>query len=132
MRVLVVEDELVSRKKLEKILSGVGKVEAVDSGAQAIRRFREARALEEPFDLVCLDINLPDMDGTMVLLELREAEKKMRAQGRKRTKIMMITSHRDKDTIITSIQAGCDEYLVKPFTGESVRQKLVKMGFQDE
>jgi len=76
MRVLVVDDELVSRKKMQKIMDAFGECIAVASGEAALKAFGEAIAKEEPFDLITLDISMPRMDGTEVLYEMRKIEKK--------------------------------------------------------
>ncbi len=74
MKVMVVDDELVSRKKMEKILSSFGEVKAVENGEKAIDVFRKASDEGEGFDLITLDIEMPGIDGTETLFEIREIE----------------------------------------------------------
>ncbi|MBE9547496.1 MAG: HDOD domain-containing protein, partial [Proteobacteria bacterium] len=124
MKILVVDDELVSRKKLQKIMDGLGECEAVESGAAAITAFKEARGSGTPFDLITLDINMPEMDGIQVLYRIREIEKNIPRE--KGIKIIIVTSHADKNTIVTCMQAGCDDFIVKPFDREMVIRKLEK------
>lgn len=129
MKALVVDDELVSRKKLQKIMESLGECEAVESGSAAIAAFQKALENGMPFDLITLDVLMPKMDGTEVLYTIREIEKEKKIPKEKQVKILMVTSHSDKDTIITCIQAGCDDYIVKPFDREAVFKKLGKLGF---
>ncbi len=129
MKILVVDDELVSRMKMMKILEGLGDCEEAENGTAAIASFRKALADGTPFALATLDISMPDMDGTFVLEQLRELEDAGNIPKHKRVKVIMVTAHSDKDNIITSIQAGCDDYVVKPFTKEVVFKKLEKLGF---
>lgn len=126
MKILVVDDELVSRKKLQKIVGGLGECEAVESGAAAIAAFKEARGSGTPFDLITLDINMPEMDGIQVLYRIREIEKEKTIPRGKGVKIIIVTSHADKNTIVTCMQAGCDDFIVKPFDREMVIGKLEK------
>ena len=124
MKMLVVDDELVSRKKLQKILSNLGECGAAECGKAAITAFEKALKEKDPFDLVTLDIVMPEMDGTEVLVELRELEKEARVPEKEKAVIMMVTSHGDKDNIVTSLSAGCDDYIVKPFDKGTIFNKL--------
>lgn len=130
MKILIVDDELVSRKKLEKILEKYAVCVSAENGAEALGAFEAAWKDDAPFDLVCLDVSMPDMDGTEVLFEIREKEKQLGVQKEKPAKVLMITSHRDKGTVITSIQAGCDEYLAKPFDRHRVLEIIQKLGLK--
>ncbi len=124
MRVMVVDDELVSRKKMEKILSSFGEVEAIENGEKAIDVFRKASDKREGFDLITLDIEMPGIDGTETLFEIREIENEKKVPKDKQVKVLMVTSHSHRDYVITSIQAGCNDYVVKPFTKDMVIKKL--------
>ena len=131
MKILVVDDELVSRKKLQKILSNLGECGAAESGKAAITAFKKALKEKDPFDLVTLDIVMPEMDGTEVLVELRDLEKGTGVTEEEKAVIMMVTSHGDKDNIVTSISAGCDDYIVKPFHKGTIFDKLDNSRIKD-
>ena len=122
MRIMVVDDELVSRMKMKKILSGFGEIVPVENGKDAIDLFRKSVTEGSEIDLITMDIEMPEVDGIEALFEIREIEKKLKRD--KPVKILMVTSHAHKDYIITSVQAGCNEYVVKPFTKETVLKKL--------
>ena len=126
MKILVVDDELVSRKKLQKILSNLGECGAVESGKAAITAFDKALKEHEPFDLVTLDILMPEMDGTETLLELRDLEKEAGVSEEEKAIIIMATSHGDKHNIVASISAGCDNFIVKPFDKKIIFDKLAR------
>ena len=128
MKILIVDDELVSRIKLQTILEGENRCHLAQNGVEAMQNFRQAWKDLDPYDLVCLDIGMPDKNGMDVLFEIREAEADMQVTREKPVKILMITSHADKDSIITSIQAGCDGYLVKPFNNAAVLNKIKELG----
>jgi len=127
MKILIVDDELVSRKKMHIIMQNFGKCKAVDSGKAAISAFKKAWESWTPFDLITLDVSMPEMDGTEVVYKIREIEKENKVPKEKQVKILMVTSHSDKDTIITCVQAGCDDFVVKPFDKETISEKIEKI-----
>ncbi len=124
MKILVVDDELVSRKKMEKIFQSFGVVQGVDNGEKAVIVFRTALDSANRFDLITLDIEMPGMDGTETLTEIRELEQKEDIPEDKRVKVLMVTSHSNKIYVMASVKAGCNDYIVKPFTKEIVIRKL--------
>jgi two-component system chemotaxis response regulator CheY len=126
MKILIVDDEMVSRRKMEIIMKEYGDCRAVENGNAAIRAFSEAVESGSLYDLVTLDVSLPDMDGTTVLKVIRDLEKGNAIPAEERVKVLMVTSHGDQETVISSISAGCDDYIKKPFTLERIFQKLEK------
>ena len=115
MKTLIVDDELVSREKMKKIMDSLGECVAVESGSEAIIAFKDGVETGAAFDLITLDVSMPEVDGMEVLFRIREIEKENMVPKDKQIKVMMVTSQSDKDTIITCVQAGCNEYIVKPF-----------------
>ncbi len=132
MKILVVDDELVSRKKMQSIMEGLGECLAVDKGTDAIESFMQAWESWVPFDLITLDIEMPDMDGTKVLLQIRQIEEERKIPKEKRTKIFMVTARSEKDTILECVQAGCDDFIIKPFDKETITKKLIGRGLKVE
>lgn len=128
MRVLVVDDELVSRKKMEKIMTAVGQCFAVENGADALKAVEEALVKGEPFDLITLDVSMPGMDGTEVLFEIRMIEHQKNIAKESKVKVIMVTGQSDKDLVITCMQAGCDGYVVKPFDSDIMAEKIKQIG----
>ena len=70
---------------------------------------------------------MPEMDGTEVVYKIREIEKENEVPEGKQVKILMVTSHSDKDTIVSCVQAGCDDFVVKPFDRETISEKIEKI-----
>jgi HD-like signal output (HDOD) protein len=128
MKVLIVDDQLVSRKKVQKIFEGFCSADAVDSGRAALDACRKSWEENAPYQLITLDISMPDMNGMEVLQTIREKEAERGISKEQQVKILMISSTSDKDTVITCIQAGCDDYLVKPLNKEAISAKLEKFG----
>ncbi len=131
MKALIVDDELVSRKKMEKIMTSFAECETAETGTAAVTTFKEALEKEAPFDVITLDIMMPDMDGLRALLKIRDIEKKYwvkTGKDHETVKIMMVTSHAKKELIIGCAKAGSNSYVVKPFDKELVKGKIAEMG----
>jgi len=128
MNILVVDDDYAVRKKLSAIMESLGQCESVETGAAAVKAFSKAWENWSPFDLVTLDVSMPDMDGTEVLHTIREMETERNIPEEKRVKIFMVSGYSDKDTVITSIQAGCDAYIRKPLKRDVILQKMKDCG----
>jgi two-component system chemotaxis response regulator CheY len=130
MKILVVDDELVSRKKMHKIMEQAGECESYEKGAEAFEAFKNALEGGNPFQLISLDIVMPDMSGIDVLTKIRELEDTRKIERPDRVKIMMVTSHSDQEHVVASLKAGCNNYIVKPFDKERVFSKIASLGFQ--
>ncbi len=121
MRILIAEDDFTSRRILQKLLSPYGMCDIAVNGKEAVDAFRLAWAEEAPYELVCLDIMMPCLDGSQVLADIRSFEKERGIEGLKGTKIIMTTALDDFTNIMTAFRGQCDSYLVKPI----VKAKLI-------
>ena len=126
IKVLVVDDNLPNRIFLCKCLEEYGTIEAADNGKAALQLFEQALNQDKPFDLICLDIMMPEMDGRMVLKHIRSAESERGINLKNRSKILMLSALDDRDTVIGSFEDQCDGYLVKPFNREEIEEYLVR------
>ena len=108
-----------------------GDCKTVSQGADALAAFQEGHRNGDPFNLIMLDIYLPDMDGIQVLSAIRNAEKELNIEKALKAKILMTSSCRDKDRIVASVQSGCDDYIGKPFDLNLIRNKLSKLGIKE-
>ena len=121
MKALVAEDDFTSRLLLQKLLSPFGEVHVAANGAEALEAFRDAKKSGEPYNLVCLDIMMPKMDGQEVLKEIRGLEEADGIDLGQGTKVIMTTALKDRTNVLTAFREQCDAYLAKPID----RQKLV-------
>ncbi|HPI93468.1 MAG TPA: HDOD domain-containing protein [Deltaproteobacteria bacterium] len=124
MRVLVVDDDLVSREKMKRIMNGIGECDEAASGQTALDAILKAKEEGSMYDLITLDISMPEMDGTEVLNRIREMEKGNGLARDDQVKIIMVTATSDKNTIITCIRSGCNDYITKPFSSDTLTKKL--------
>jgi putative nucleotidyltransferase with HDIG domain len=131
MRILIIDDDMVSLTKMELIMEYFGDCKTLDHGGEALAVFHEAHQADNPFDLIMLDINLPGMDGIQLLSAIRRAEKELNIEKSHKAKILMTSSYRDKARIVASVQCGCDDYIGKPFNLDLIRNKLEKLGIKE-
>jgi two-component system chemotaxis response regulator CheY len=119
MRALIVDDSRFIRQYLRQLLESMGFSceEAVD-GHAALQMLRGASL----FDFMLLDVNMPGMSGLECVKELRETGLQPPM------KVMMVTTEADNSYICQALDYGADEFLMKPFTPESLREKLAMIG----
>jgi two-component system chemotaxis response regulator CheY len=118
MRALIVDDSRSSRGYLRSLLEEKKiKCEEAASGQAGLDRLHSGL----PFDLVLLDWNMPEMSGLEVL-------KQLRAEGCGGVKVMLVTTEAGNDFILRALEAGADEYLMKPFGEETLTKKLATLG----
>jgi two-component system, chemotaxis family, chemotaxis protein CheY len=130
MRFLITEDDFASRRLLQKYLSDYGDCDIAIDGNEAVNAFRWSLEENEPYDLICLDIMMPNMDGHEALKEIRKIENEYGIGGFNRVKIIMTTALDDSSDIINSFREGCEAYLIKPieknkFIGELANLCLI-------
>jgi two-component system chemotaxis response regulator CheY len=118
MRALIVDDSRFVRGFLRGMLEerGMECAEAGD-GQAGLDQIRAGTA----FDLALVDWNMPVMDGLEML-------KQMRAEGFSEIKVMMVTTEAENEFITRALDAGADEYLMKPFDNEALAEKLAMLG----
>jgi two-component system chemotaxis response regulator CheY len=123
MRALVVDDSSAMRAFLKMILTRTGfEVSAAPNGSAGLDVLHSGPAP----DLVLLDWNMPEMDGFQMLRAMR-AETEFRD-----TRVMMVTTETEVAEMSRALEAGADEYVMKPFTTEVILDKLQILGFSPE
>lgn len=120
MRTLIVDDSSFLRQYLRQILEMMNiACEEASDGLEALAKLRGAGE----FDLMLCDVNMPGMDGLACVRELR-------SEGlQPEMKVMMVTTEADHSFIYRAFDYGADEFLMKPFGPQSLREKLVLLGF---
>ncbi len=114
MRILIAEDDLVSRKFLEKFLSKYGECDLVVDGLEAIDAFILARREGEAYGLICLDIMMPRLDGIKALKAIRDLEKQEGIEEKDKVKIIMTTALSDSEYVKKAFEYGSEAYASKP------------------
>lgn len=128
MKILIVEDDFASRKLMQKFLSPYGACEVVVDGEEAVNAFKESLEKEEHFDLVCLDIMLPKMDGQQVLKNIRAMEAARGIHGQDGAKVIMTTALSDTSNIISAFRSQCEGYVTKPVSRQRLLTEMRELG----
>lgn len=129
MRILIAEDDFMVRRIIKDILSPYGDCDIVIDGSEAVQAFNMAWEEEKPYDLVCLDIMMPIMDGQQALKTIREEEKKMNIPPKEEVKIIMITALDDPKSMFEAYyRGGATSYIVKPVDKEKLLNEIKALG----
>jgi len=126
MKSLVAEDDLTSRTLLRHFLSQFGECDVVDDGKKAVEATLRARQQRKSYDLVCMDLRMPEMDGNEAIREIRRQETISGALHS--TKIIVTTAHSDMDSITQALLGKCNSYLVKPIDTRKLQSELQELG----
>jgi two-component system, chemotaxis family, chemotaxis protein CheY len=118
MKSLVVDDELTSRLILEGILTGIGDVLTAADGSEAVQAVIQALDANDPFDLICIDLLMPVMNGLEAIQLIRLQEE--RRQSSRPARIVVITSSEDATSIDAAFRHLVNAYIVKPVDAEAL------------
>ena len=130
MRVLIVEDEPINCTVIREILSPYGKCDLAVDGVDAVRAYRRALTDNSPYDLICMDIMLPGIDGQHALRQIRHLENQMNIEGPDRAKAIMLTALSDAKNVIDAYyRGGASSYVVKPVDKKKLLDEVKKLGF---
>ncbi len=125
MKVLIAEDDPKSSKLLKTLLSIYGDCDTVGNGFEAVEAFDKAHKKGEPYDLICLDIMMPEVDGHGALKAIRGKETAMGIEQLDEAKIFMVTALGTEYDIVTAFfSEGCTDYIVKPIERKLLIEKL--------
>lgn len=127
MRILIAEDDFVSRKYMHRFLSKYGVCDVTVDGSEAVTAFQMALDDDELYDLVCLDIIMPVMDGYDALTKIRELEEEYDIAEDKRAKIIMTTVLHDRRNVVKAFELGCNAYAGKPIDMDKFNMTLKRL-----
>ncbi|MBS7525085.1 response regulator [Fusibacter paucivorans] len=127
-KILIAEDDAVSRKFLNQFMSQFGSCDLVIDGYEAVDAFLLGIQEGDPYDLICLDIMMPKLDGIQVLQTIRKLESETLEGGRSR--IIMTTALGETEMVRTAFDNGCDAYASKPIDTEKFVEVLGSLGIK--
>ena len=118
IRVLVVDDMSTMRRIIKTILNQLGysNIEEAENGKQALGKLKK-----EKFDFVITDWNMPEMDGLELVKQIRSDD------DLKSIPVLMVTAEAKKENVMEALKAGVNNYIVKPFTPEVLKEKMEKI-----
>jgi len=129
MRALIVDDDFYSRIVLHDMLRPVADCHIAVNGEEAVDAFK--RALEEgrAYDLVCMDLVMPEMDGQQALREMRALEAERGVEAEKRCVVFVVSMVEDnRETNEAFFYGGADSFLVKPIDEARLMAELGEHG----
>lgn len=128
MKILIVEDDMVSRRFLSKFLAEYGECDVVVDGMEALDAYLIAEKEKDSYNLIFLDIMMPKIDGVKVLKAIRDFEKQRKVLPENRVKIIIITALADTDFVHRAFEIGCEAYAAKPVDTDKLVEVMKKLG----
>lgn len=132
MRILIVDDEMASQIIMEEILGLYGECTVANNGKEGVAAFKKAFSENKPYDLICMDIMMPEMGGHEALMAIREYEESFNVYGNGGVKIIMISSLNDVVNIQKAFIEKCESYIIKPIEKIKISGILERLGFYEQ
>lgn len=131
MRTLIADDDPTSRLLLQGFLKSYGSCHISVNGKDAVEAVRAALEAGKPYDLICLDIMMPEMDGQEALREIRRLETAAGLAASHRLTIVMTTALSDRESVTEAIRGKCDCFLAKPIHKAKLLHELRQLALID-
>jgi len=129
MKALVVEDDFASRKLLQKILAPYGEVDIAVNGVEAIDAFTKSLDEGAPYELILMDIMMPEMDGQTALKNIRAIERERNITSMQEAKVIMTTALDDPKNVVEAYyKGGASSYVPKPIDKQMLLHLLKNLG----
>ena len=124
MKILLAEDDFVTRKFMTGFLSKYGECDVTVDGMEAVDAFMMALEEDKPYDLICLDVMMPVMDGYQALKSIRKIEKEHGISEDDMAKIIMTTALNEEKNVKKAFELGCTVYCAKPIDMAKLKSTL--------
>lgn len=131
MRILIAEDDYASRKFMQTFLSKFGECDVTVDGAEALEAYQMAYEADEAYDLICLDIMMPGMDGYQTLKAIRDMEEINGVSKDESIKVIMTTALNEGKNLTKAFDLGCIAYAGKPIDQDKFTDVLRKLEIID-
>lgn len=129
MKILIAEDDFINRRFLFKFFSQYGDCDMVVNGEEAVSAFMFSIEEDEPYDLICLDIMMPKLDGLKSLKMINSIEKDKRISKEGFSKKFVITSLDNAKDVQKAFELGCEVYVAKPINTAKLIEVMRKLKF---
>ncbi|MFP4329956.1 MAG: response regulator [Alkalispirochaetaceae bacterium] len=129
MKSLIAEDDFGSRRLLQTYVQDLGPTDVVVDGEEAVQAFKLAWEENDPYDVIFLDIMMPNLDGQEALKQIRETERSIGIRERDQVKVVMTTALEDPRNVVEAYNKGAaTAYLVKPIDRRRLLEELTNLG----
>lgn len=132
MRILIAEDDRISRSFLQKFMQAYGEVDVAVDGMETVDLYMDSIKQKNHYDLLCLDIMMPKVDGLKVLKVIRQMEKQHDVPQEEHLKIIMMTALADVGYVDEAFRQGCDAYASKPVDTDKVEEVMKNLGLVED
>ncbi len=126
MKILIVDDEMAALAKMKVLLSGYGDCTLVTNGSQALQQCAKAIQNGAPYDLITIDIQLPEISGIDLLAAVSKLENSHSIPASIK---IMVTASGTRDNLLKATFKGCDGFMVKPVKRDTIEEKMASLGF---
>jgi two-component system chemotaxis response regulator CheY len=130
-RILIVEDEFLSRNLLSHLIAEYGSFDTAINGNEGVEAVKRAYETGSPYDLIFLDIMMPEKNGQMALKEIRDFEKKRGILAVDGCKVVMTTALGDAKNGMEVLCSQCEAHITKPYVKKSIDEQIRKLEFPD-
>lgn len=131
MKILIVEDVCSLQDLMQLYLADHGTCDVAGNGVEAFEAVEKAIVAGQPYDLICMDVMMPEMDGLQALQKIRQMEFKHYTEGLASVKVIMITAKDMAKDMMSAYNAGCEAYITKPFTQKTLLEQIRALGLLD-
>ena len=132
MKVLVVEDDLGSRRLISSIIGSYCEIEEASDGDEAVQAYCLAVADNKPFDCILLDLTLPTISGLDALAQIRDLEEQNSIALDQGVKVLIMSASKELEDVFNAEVLGCRSYLLKPLDKSKVISSLKQVGIIPE
>ncbi|MBN2343084.1 MAG: response regulator [Deltaproteobacteria bacterium] len=123
MRILIIDDDYISRTQIKALMLGYGDCDIAPNGEIGLMLFDAAHCEDVPYNLITVDVDMPGLSGTDVVKEIRSREDKRSAStNQTEAKVIMVSAMDDGKNIMASFRKGAEGYLVKPITPDKIKK----------
>jgi len=129
IKILLVDNELASRRMVKSFLSFIGEVDVAVNGDDAFASVEKAIEDNQPYELIFLDVTVPELEGIEILKKIRQLECRQGLSEKVMSKIIMTSISSDKNIILKAARADCDGYIIKPIDKTRLYNEIHKLGF---
>ena len=128
MRILIAEDDLTNRILLQSVLAAYGECYVAVNGVEAVKAYRMALADGKSYDLICMDISMPGLDGHQAVQEIRRLEEAAKTPFKRPAMIIMTSASNDQADVSLACREHCDAYLLKPIDTRRLKSLIWERG----
>ena len=128
LKILIAEDDFTCRKLLQSFLSGYGDCFVAINGREAIEAVKDSLEEGQPYDMICLDIMMPEVDGHEALEAIRRIESEHGIMGLDGVKVIITSALDDSTNVVGAFRTGCEAYIVKPISKRNLLDEMEKLG----